>query len=595
MKRMLSYILLLLLTLASLTSWANPEDDLLEFLDRSAEEMRIQVLKNEELVSLGRASEGVYFYALRYQYNGVTTVSSDKAIQLNQTFSTYRNKAIFVLMPLTAESETGRGAAMSAMQMYVKRVAYKLDQTGTRSVIGLCTVLGLTGDKYSFPIQVDGVSADQTVASNTKSVLQNVTCKLEHCYIDAYVSNASLAGMRRGNVKGDINTSITGFFSNSNSQCESRKVLLASKVVAEFNEADYSFIEKFQINENNILYEFIMNGDTISPLYNIDINSLGIYIGEEQNYQFVNWRAINAVAVEQPYFREDIHVIYFVWYPTQVDTIFKKVYYNIPLSPYAVTLTASESCEGEEVIGNGGICYEVTGTDCPQEVVECFPLQDESITTVDNLITLGYHMQPYRCLSGILRNKRFELLQTILSSDEVVGADEILLGKLILSTPDSDAKYILDELRNRNLVDPLLNNTQLETFDDIALKLVGWIKKYYPMPTGDQFVFKVLKGEEKVIDFYKDFVSGSVSGNNINLDREGSQYPTIRAGANIDVDVYGYVLICFKEDFGQFKKGQEVPMTAILALYLFNKDRREYIIESTKLIVDVGLMALGIG
>ncbi len=56
-----------------------------------------------------------------------------------------------------------------------------------------------------------------------------------------------------------------------------------------------------------------------------------------------------------------------------------------------------------------------------------------------------------------------------------------------------------------------------------------------------------------------------------------------------------YVVINFVDEFENFSAGSKAKMPALMALYIFNKDRRDFIITSSKVLLDIGLFAIGVG
>lgn len=227
--------------------------------------------------------------------------------------------------------------------------------------------------------------------------------------------------------------------------------------------------------------------------------------------------------------------------------------------------------------------------------------------TVKDLVDNFYANAPLKCFNFPIA-KRLTFLNEMLTSWFVTeclqSADkslkpigncyEPLVYSLILSTPEAEGKLLLDSLRIKNLIYPLLNKTQFSTFDDIANKLNGWLLKYYP-PKKSDIVANILKGEnKKYIVFDKNFVSANILNTGIQLIRTGNGVLK-KKDYNITIDYYDYVVVYFIEDAGVFKKGQKYTVPAMTALYLFNKDRRDLIIKTSKITVEIGLLAIGAG
>src|SRR6478609_7948768 len=103
----------------------------------SAEQTRLQLLKNEGLIQQGRASEGIYFQDDRAKYNGVEMMSADNIKQFNQNLSAYNNEVLIANMPLLAESESGKSEILQQAQLYSQRYANKVDLEQNKTILFL--------------------------------------------------------------------------------------------------------------------------------------------------------------------------------------------------------------------------------------------------------------------------------------------------------------------------------------------------------------------------------------------------------------------------------------------------------------------------
>jgi len=239
---------------------------------------------------------------------------------------------------------------------------------------------------------------------------------------------------------------------------------------------------------------------------------------------------------------------------------------------------------------------------------------NQDLITVDYLINNFFASQKPVCFSGINITVRKRLIKEMLQnwivtectqsidlpSLPIGNCYEPLVYNLILSTSDAEGKIILDYLKSEKILDDLLNKTQFSTFDRVSNKLSDWILKYYPRPSSaNEAITKALEKKLMVIDYIDNKVSGSIDGESITLKREvvgpmmytGDYIPEI----SFPIDAYAYVIVVFKDNVGPFKKGDKKVMPAMQAYYLFNKDRREFIISSSQLILDIALLGLGVG
>ncbi|CAM3139260.1 HNH endonuclease [Flavobacterium frigoris] len=230
---------------------------------------------------------------------------------------------------------------------------------------------------------------------------------------------------------------------------------------------------------------------------------------------------------------------------------------------------------------------------------------------VDYLVNHFFASKSATCLATIPLEKRKELLKTMLKNwtvtsclesesypnSRIGNCYEPLVYKLILSTKTADEKALLDWFVSENVIFPLLDKTQFKTFDDIANKLNGWILSYYPMK-GEVAVKNALEGSLKKIEFEENKVTASIQKEGIQLIREASgQCKECIPVSKIEITVAynDYVLVHFKDNVGVFKAGTTARMPAIQALYLFNKDRRDLVITTSKVTFEVALLGLGVG
>lgn len=256
-------------------------------------------------------------------------------------------------------------------------------------------------------------------------------------------------------------------------------------------------------------------------------------------------------------------------------------------------------------------------------VVDCNSRNNQSINcpnlptdikeiTVDYLVNNFYASKSAACLEKITLDKRKELLQKMLKEWAVTSCVESesypnirigncyepLVYKLILSTKTTDEKAMLDWLVKEKIIFPLLDKTQFQTFDEIAKKLVSWQLRYYPV-SSQKIVESVLENEVKRIEYIDNLVSGTIETNSFVLKREAyGQCKECIPVAEQMIEITNpldYVLVRFKNQTMGYKAGSIAKMPALAALYLFNKDRRELIISSSKTMFNIALFAVGVG
>jgi hypothetical protein len=244
-------------------------------------------------------------------------------------------------------------------------------------------------------------------------------------------------------------------------------------------------------------------------------------------------------------------------------------------------------------------------TNCPS-----FP-QNMEMVDLKYLKDNFFAFSPTSCLSTLIFKKRLQLIREMLNSWSVTecvqninpsipsigNCYEPLVYKLILSTPSANEKELLDSLLAQNLIYPLLNKTQYTTFDEIAKKLATWQINYYPI-SGDEAVLGKINGTINGVEFISNKVTGNVNSNGVSITREG--YGICKecvpvSDKSIQVPFMSYVLINFKDKIDVFTPGTKARIPAIFALYLFNKDRREFLESSGKLIFDIAMLGIGVG
>jgi hypothetical protein len=251
------------------------------------------------------------------------------------------------------------------------------------------------------------------------------------------------------------------------------------------------------------------------------------------------------------------------------------------------------------------------GTGSGLEISSCptFP-QNMSSVDLNYLKNNFFAFRSTSCLSTLIFSKRMQLIREILNNwvvteclqninpniPNIGNCYEPLVYKLILSTPPADEKKILDSLVSQNLIFQLLDKTQYNTFDEVAKKLAKWYISYYPK-NNQAIVLEKLNGTADAIEFIKDNVTVEITSQGITLIRESSppsQYFPPRTEYRLsNLPFLSYVIVSFKDNYEGYTAGTKVKMPTLLALYLFNKNKREYLERNAKLLLDVGMLALG--
>jgi|GEM_PF-976695 len=230
----------------------------------------------------------------------------------------------------------------------------------------------------------------------------------------------------------------------------------------------------------------------------------------------------------------------------------------------------------------------------------CSPLP--SPLTVENLISKNAQSMPLNCLVPITLEQRIALLKTLLAgtvTDCITGnCYEPLTRALVLSTPPSQEKGMLDGLRDQNLLEPIFEKLQLGTFDEVVNKLSAWVTQYYPKPT--TLSIKAILDEKSTsgIAYLENRVTSDFSNNKIKLTREAYGFCkecTTVPEVSINADPYSYVYINLKSNLGNYASGQKVLVPAMYAALLFNKDRRDLYISTGKIALDGVLFVVGVG
>ena len=273
-------------------------------------------------------------------------------------------------------------------------------------------------------------------------------------------------------------------------------------------------------------------------------------------------------------------------------------------------------------------CKVKTSTDSPKKPegkeLDCPALP--TVLTADNLINKFFHNDYFtHCLSILTIEQRKTLLKEILNNwvvteclqniddptHKIGNCYEPLCKNIIISTPPSQQKEVLDYLKSEGLIDKIFNKLQVGTFDVVLKTLSDWILQQYPKPSLDLSTIineknyksgEVDRSQSKYIRFTENNVSASSSGTVITLHHDKKCeiidkycYETVPE-SNLDIkDPYSYVLVYFEDDAGNFKKGNYYQIPAIQAYVIFNKDRRDLYITTGKIAFEVGLLALGVG
>ena len=245
-------------------------------------------------------------------------------------------------------------------------------------------------------------------------------------------------------------------------------------------------------------------------------------------------------------------------------------------------------------------------------------IKDNSVL-YDLLTTLpiGYYTSiPYKqrlnCIKELCKGN---LTDYIIFGDQT----ELVVLNLLLKTPDSDKKQLLDDLissshkvLNENgkekyphLLAKLYDGIDADNFVKFSGELVKWIFEYYPKDVN--FTSKEAKNEQRYLvinprtwtgdNLYEYFTDeGKVS---LSV-TEKTILPTIPNVQIVTTEPYSYVYVNFVKDWEysdtqKFGKGSVMAVPACYAYSLFNEKNNQKLYAGLKLAVDVGLCFIGVG
>jgi hypothetical protein len=309
--------------------------------------------------------------------------------------------------------------------------------------------------------------------------------------------------------------------------------------------------------------------------------------------------------------------------------------YSLATEPkyyYRFAYYANGNCAAEIVDVSKEIVieeFEYPGCQPKSEKVKAEPKKEEVVCptrptniTPQSLVDALYWDERYaNCLSFLTLPQRKELIFDILSKSLVIteclpstplgNCYEPLIRNILISTPAGDEKAILEELKDKKLLQKLFNHLQFGTFDKVLSILSDWIVKEYPTDKLDISQFIVTKSNGDIDRATSSLLSYGFGSNNTFANTDNSNRLIFRYNILVNNLVaeqtttvenpYEYVLVFFNEDYPPlidgiaYQKGKHYVMPAINAYLLFNQSQRNKIIQFSKTTLDIGLLALGVG
>ena len=309
--------------------------------------------------------------------------------------------------------------------------------------------------------------------------------------------------------------------------------------------------------------------------------------------------------------------------------------YSLATEPkyyYRFAYHANGDCEAEVVkIANEIVQakFKYPGCQPKSEKVKAEPKKEEVVCptrptniTPQSLVDALYWDERYaNCLSFLTLPQRKQLIFEILSKSLVIteclpstplgNCYEPLIRNILISTPAGDEKAILEELKDKKLLQKLFNHLQFGTFDKVLSILTDWIVKEYPTDKLDISQFIVTKSNGDIDRATSSLLSYGFGSNNTFANTDNSNRLIFRYNILVNNLVaeqtttvenpYDYVLVYFNEDYPPlideiaYQKGKHYVMPAINAYLLFNQSQRNKIIQFSKTTLDIGLLALGVG
>jgi len=231
----------------------------------------------------------------------------------------------------------------------------------------------------------------------------------------------------------------------------------------------------------------------------------------------------------------------------------------------------------------------LNGNQSVSNSVQCIDLPaDQSQITCKYLIDKNFIRLNVKCLEPLNVTKRKQLIEEIAGKQLIIGDDEMLLQSLMLSTPDNQAQEIHKTIKDKNLIGSILTKTQLAAHNDILNVLITWMRKYENSKTAN----KTLEYSENTI-LPNDGVDGDLETDGVTLKTNWSNDGDWAVSESFGF--YDNVFVCFTTPVGGFKKGITYKLSALEAYSLFNEASRNDNIKAGKLVLDVAMLAVGVG
>ena len=208
---------------------------------------------------------------------------------------------------------------------------------------------------------------------------------------------------------------------------------------------------------------------------------------------------------------------------------------------------------------------------------------------------------------NLTAERRLQLLTLLANNGTMSGnwsigncpKHENVILYILKTTPNEQTKAVLDGLYNKKLLYYFVDGMDGGNFDQFITILTTWIFKDYKPDA--QTVSSALA--EKRFLLFNDSYFGRLNTEKMNAD--GGVHLIVKKWFDsskeyeVNSTPYNYIYVKFQNDFDagstKFAKGQTYKLPAIYAYMLMAQDTRSKWKTSGKIVIDVGLCALGVG
>ena len=239
-----------------------------------------------------------------------------------------------------------------------------------------------------------------------------------------------------------------------------------------------------------------------------------------------------------------------------------------------------------------------------------FKSGDELVQFFDDSFCVGGMMMKATTVVPFLNltaERRLQLLTLLANNGTMSGnwsigncpKHENVILYILKTTPNEQTKAVLDGLYNKKLLYYFVDGMDGGNFDQFITILTTWIFKDYKPDA--QTVSSALA--EKRFLLFNDSYFGRLNTEKMNAD--GGVHLIVKKWFDsskeyeVNSTPYNYIYVKFQNDFDagstKFAKGQTYKLPAIYAYMLMAQDTRSKWKTSGKIVIDVGLCALGVG